>query len=73
MNDQLFHERLRECKKKSGVTSLELKEVTGISHARINHMMWGKSTPTLKELSMLATAMDASIDYILGVGEAWEE
>lgn len=61
-----FAERLREIRKSSGMTQMQVAAKSGLSQSNINTWERGRSVPLPDGLIALADAFGCSVDYLLG-------
>ncbi len=64
---QVFRERLYEEIKRSGITTKELAEKTGVSPEMITQYYTTKKLPRLDTFLQLCKALDVFADYLLGL------
>lgn len=57
--------RLKELRKKKGITQISLQMQTGIEQSLISKFESGERTPPTETLVLLANFYNVSIDYIL--------
>ncbi len=57
---ETFGKRLKELRKKSGLTQEQLADCTGYSLMTIRRWEWGERTPRLEEIKALAKALGVS-------------
>ena len=63
-----FGEKLKEVRKKTGLTQEELAELIGISRAAVAKWETDKGLPDIENLKAIARLLDVSIDYLLDDG-----
>lgn len=61
-----FGSRLRMLRKNAGMTQIQLATAAGVSQSNINTWETDKSSPLPNGLIALATALNCSVDYLLG-------
>jgi len=61
-----FKERLRELRKKRGLSQVTLAEKVGLSKSTIGAYETGDITPSVDALNLLADFFNVDIDYLLG-------
>ena len=57
--------RIKERRKKLGLTLMQIKEITGISTGTMSDIENGNALPATPSLIKLSEALDCSIDWIL--------
>jgi len=62
----MFSERLKELRKKQGLSQSVLAEYLSISRQAISRYEKGSAEPDLKNLTRIANYFDVSTDYLLG-------
>lgn len=62
-----FKRRFRCAVKRSGKTSKEISDETGINLFNINEYRKGSSLPKAENLVLLCDCLDVSADYLLGL------
>ncbi len=60
-----MHTRLKDLRKKRGLTQISLQMQTGIEQSLISKFESGERTPPTETLMILADFYNVSIDYIL--------
>lgn len=63
-----FGEKLKEARKKNGLSQEELAELIGVSRAAVAKWETGKGLPDIENLKAAAGLLDVSIDYLLEDG-----
>lgn len=63
-----FGEKLKDARKKTGLTQEELSELIGISRAAVAKWEAGNGLPDIDNLKAVAGLLDVSIDYLLDDG-----
>ena len=66
---ELFPERLRELRKKRGLSRKTLAELSGIASNRVSVYERGEHSPTIETAAKLADFLGVSMDYLCGRGE----
>lgn len=61
--------RLRELRRRNGLTQADLSRLTGISAGVLSRLESGERLPTLKHLSSLARAYQIGFDDLIGTGD----
>lgn len=67
MKDNIFASRLREARKKAGLTQIALAKMTGLSDATVANYENGKTSPTLNAAYLLADALGVTFAWLVGV------
>lgn len=69
MDDEIydFGLRIRELRKRKGLTQAQLGEMLGVTKDAISHYENNTQTPSLTKLTRLALYLNASVDYLLGL------
>ena len=65
-----FGEKLKEARKKAGLTQEELAELIGISRAAVAKWETDNGLPDIENLKTVAGLLDVSVDYLLDDGES---
>lgn len=68
VNQMTFGEKLKEARKKTGLTQEELAELIGISRAAVAKWETDNGLPDIENLKAVAKLLDVSIDYLLDDG-----
>ena len=63
-----FGEKIKEARKKTGLSQEELAEIIGISRAAVAKWETDKGLPDIENLKAIAKLLDVSIDYLLDDG-----
>ena len=63
----VFGKRLKEIRKKSGITQQQLGDMVGVTKVSICCYENGTRTPTLETLIDLADSLNVHLNYLLGV------
>lgn len=69
MEKSTFGKRLGEIMQKKGVSRMELKDSTGLSLQSISNYLKDKRKPDCEMVAEIATALNVSADYLLGLSE----
>jgi transcriptional regulator with XRE-family HTH domain len=64
----VFAARIREARKRTGFTQLEVTAETGIDDSRLSKYENGKLEPTLEVLGTLAEFYGVTSDWLIGIG-----
>jgi transcriptional regulator with XRE-family HTH domain len=67
---KIFPERLRALRVHRGFTLSQLGEMVGLSKTSLSGFETGRNEPSFGALIKLAQALDASLDYLTGLGSA---
>lgn len=67
MDRALFHRRLRDAYRASGLTQRDLGDLIGTSGPCVSSYLTGKRTPNSKSLYKLCRALGVSADWLLGL------
>ena len=70
MIENIFRERLSLCLNAKHMTGAELSALSGTSEAAISRYLCGLRSPTIDNLVRIATALNVSTDYLLGLNDA---
>lgn len=74
MRKRVFRgDRLRQIREKRGMTQDELGEQLGFGQSQMNKYETGKSEPTPEVITRLATELQVTADYLLGLVEKPDE
>lgn len=65
--------RIRDLRKQAGLTQEELAELSGISNTEISRIETGKREVSMKQATKLASALNKSPAYLLGLTESETE
>ena len=73
MKENNFHNRLRDLRKKAGLTQKELAERINISLMTFKRWEWGQRAPRLEEIKRIAQALNVTEDELLNgpKNESW--
>lgn len=66
---KIFGERLSNLLKESNITQKELAMIIGINEATISRYINGEREPKPKTIANIATILNTSSDYLLGIEE----
>ena len=69
MNDNIFGNRLKELRIKSGLTQAQLADKLNISASTIGMYEQGRREPDNDTLTKLCIELNTSVDYLLGIKE----
>ncbi len=61
-----FSERLKKAMDEQKVTQSDLASKTGLGKSSISQYLSGKNTPSALRMSMIANALDVSVDWLNG-------
>lgn len=61
-----FSERLKESRKKAGLTQNEIAEQLGITRPAYTQYETDKTTPNIETASKIADILKISLDYLVG-------
>ena len=64
-----FKERLKELRKRKGLSQVALSERLGLSKSTIGAYETGDITPSLEALNSIADFFNVGMDYLLGVDD----
>lgn len=70
MTATLIGQRLREARKRRGLTQVEMARRTGIHQPNIARLEAGRHTPALETLERLATAIGCPLAELLGAEDS---
>ena len=65
-----FGQKILEIRKKRGVTQQELGKTIGVDKRVISKYEKGQTIPSVKVALQIATALDVSLDYLMGSNKA---
>lgn len=65
----MLSHRLRQIREKQGISQRELGRVSGLGVNQINRYENGTSTPTIETLKAIASQLNISTDYLLGLSD----
>lgn len=68
MYKELFSERLKEARRKTGFTQLEVSKELKIPRPTLANYEAGRTEPDIETLGKLITFYDVNADWILGTG-----
>lgn len=63
---RIFGERLRQCRKESGMKQRVFCEQVGISQGNLSAYEVGRLSPPVEKLVLIADALNVSLDYLCG-------
>lgn len=66
MKMNAFSERLKKAMDEQKVTQSDLASKTGLGKSSISQYLSGKNTPSALRMSMIANALDVSVDWLNG-------
>lgn len=64
--------RIREERKKAGLTMKELGDIVGVAESAISHYETGKRQPNHETLLKISSVLDVTVGYLLGAEEQQE-
>lgn len=64
-----FRDRVRQAREAQGLSKSELGRRIGVRHVQIIDYENGKKTPSVEHLVALATVLEVSVDYLLGLAD----
>jgi transcriptional regulator with XRE-family HTH domain len=64
---KLFGERLRQLRKKRGITQVQLSDATGVPQAHISNLERGTMLPTLGMMIRLAVALECKVSALVTI------
>ena len=62
-----FSERLSFCMKLRNLSGAELSSLSGVTAATISRYLNGLRMPAIDKLILIASALDVSVDFLLGL------
>ena len=65
VDTMLMGNRIRDAREQKGLTQMKLAELVGMSTIAISNIEIGKSSPNLKNITVIASVLDISIDSIV--------
>lgn len=65
MDTMLIGKRIRDAREQKGLTQMKLAELVGLSTIAISNIEIGKSSPNLKNITIIAEILDVSIDMLV--------
>ena len=65
MDTMLMGNRIRDAREQKGLTQMKLAELVGLSTIAISNIEIGKSSPNLKNITIIAEILDVSIDMLV--------
>ena len=60
-----MYEKYCELRDKKGVTDYEVSKNTGVSTATLTNWKYGRYTPKVNKIQMIANYFDVTVDYFL--------
>lgn len=63
----IFSQRLRQLRKESGLTQVELAQKLNLTQQSYTRYEYGTGEPSLETLVRLAEIFEVSTDYLLGI------
>lgn len=70
MDTNKFSERLSLCMHERGLNGAELSALSGVTTAAISRYLNGLRTPSVDNIVLLSSALNVSVDYLLGIHDA---
>lgn len=67
MNKILLAYRIKRLRKAKSFTQLKMERLTEIKRKTYSKLENNRQTPTIEQLRKIALALDASIDYLIGL------
>ena len=67
LNKVLLAYRIKRLRKAKSFTQLKMERLTGIKRKTYSKLENNRQTPTIEQLRKIALALDASIDYLIGL------
>lgn len=64
---EVFSKRLRESRKKAGITQQEVAESLEIGYSTYRHYEYGNSVPIFTDVVKMAKLFHVSLDYLAGL------
>lgn len=61
-----MYKKYEELREKAGVTDYEVAKRTGVSTSTLTNWKYGRYTPKVEKLALLAKYFDVPIEYFLG-------
>ena len=68
MYKEVFHQRLKQARKMSGFTQVEVKSHLDIPQPTLARYETGRSEPDIETMAKLAEFYGVSIDWLCGIG-----
>ncbi len=68
-----LNEKIIYCRKKAGMSQIDLADVLGVSRQTVSKWETGESNPEITKLPTLAKALDVSVDWLLSDEELVRE
>jgi transcriptional regulator with XRE-family HTH domain len=67
MTNNIFHRRIKAARELRGLSQRELSERAKMPVSSISHLETGSRSPSFDTLRRLATALEVTTDYLLGL------
>ena len=67
MTEKVFAARLTQLRTVKGWTKQQLADAVGVSRASVSYWEMARNWPKVSELIVLATVLDCSTDWLLGL------
>ena len=65
----IFTERIKECRKKAGLTQEQVAEALEIGYSTYRHYEYGNRMPLVTDAAKMAELFGVSLDYLAGLSE----
>ena len=66
---EIFTERIKECRKKAGLTQEQVAEALEIGYSTYRHYEYGNRMPLVTDAAKMAKLFGVSLDYLAGLSE----
>ena len=66
---EIFSERIKECRKKAGLTQEQVAEALEIGYSTYRHYEYGNRMPLVTDAAKMAELFGVSLDYLAGLSE----
>ena len=66
---EIFTERIKECRKKAGLTQEQVAEALEIGYSTYRHYEYGNRMPLVTDAAKMAELFGVSLDYLAGLRE----
>ena len=66
---EIFTERIKECRKKAGLTQEQVAEALEIGYSTDRHYEYGNRMPLVMDAAKMAELFGVSLDYLAGLSE----
>ena len=66
---EIFTERIKECRKKAGLTQEQVAEALEIGYSTYRHYEYGNRMPLVTDAAKMAELFGVSLDYLAGLSE----